>query len=132
IRGGAPANKRGVGEVMDVTYLDLAIPPPVPLSIGQTVVASALVDHPQTPAAQPLTNKRFIAKPMDLEGTIEGVKSLERNVIELVVSNRSDTSTTLYAYLAMPLSLGTILDLGMWRNAAIWLARPFLLETREI
>ncbi|KAI0329236.1 hypothetical protein GY45DRAFT_1212320, partial [Cubamyces sp. BRFM 1775] len=130
IRGGAPANRQG--ELRDVTYLDVVVPPPTPLRVGQTVTISALRDRYTTPRAQLQATRHLIANPLELEGRIVGVRSLERKMIELIVSNNHATSTTAYAYLAAPLALGTTVDLGPWGNLAVRALRPFLAETREV
>ncbi|KAI9064917.1 hypothetical protein FKP32DRAFT_1569028 [Trametes sanguinea] len=129
-RGRAPTNIFHRSKDRDIIYCDLVLLPPRPLSMGQRVdirVASSLSSAPGT-----ANSTRYVAKPAGVVGSIRGIRSVEKETVELVVVNESEHEQSLAAYLTVPYIHGVTIQLPWWWRALRILVLPFLRSTRNV
>ncbi|KAI9062431.1 hypothetical protein FKP32DRAFT_1551627, partial [Trametes sanguinea] len=129
-RGRAPTNIFHRSHDRDIIYCDLILLPPRPLTIGQRV--DIRIASPPPCATEPTGSARYTAKPAGVVGSIQGVRSVEKETVELVVVNESEQAQSLAAYITVPYIHGATIQLPWWWRALRALALPFLRSTRNV
>lgn len=132
-RGRAPACLPNSDRILDVAFLDVAFPPPVPLKIGQHVRINTLtLRGDQGPIHYPGEVVAYTSESADIAGRIIGIRSMEKAVTEFVIKNEIYHSQTEHAYLAVPHIEGLTVSLNVWQWIARSILSPILPDTRRI
>lgn len=132
-RGRAPALLPNSDRILDVAILDIALPPPIPLRVGQHVRISVLTPIGDCgPTHGPGEVVTYTSEPTDIAGRIVGVRALEQAVTEFVIKNDIYHSLTEHAYLSVPHIEGITANLGLWHWLIRTLLSPLLPNTRCI
>lgn len=130
-QGSVPANLPNSDRPLVIAFLDVAIPPPVPLRTGQHVRIHALIRR-NTPGAHPTSPARFWSEPTDIEGKIVGIRAMELDTIEFVIQNDIYHSPVEHAYLTVKYAPGDTVSLTLWQWATRMALLPFLPRTRTV
>ncbi|KAI0650252.1 hypothetical protein C8Q79DRAFT_886907, partial [Trametes meyenii] len=112
-RGGAPASTPGEYRMVDVSFYDVALPS-LPMEVGQWV---KIVKIKEGQEYSPLVaENHYRTQETGIEGSIIGVKAVERDLVEFVVRNETPRSIISHAYLAVPRMEGVTVRLEWWRR----------------
>ncbi|KAL1948372.1 hypothetical protein VTO73DRAFT_12447 [Trametes versicolor] len=133
-RGSAPANIPNKSRSFYADQIDVVIPPKTPLRVGARVKIYSIeeISDPFGRDDEEGTHRTYQAEPLGVEGTITGVRAMEREVTEFVVRNENPRSATAYAYLAIEHTQGKTVYFECWRRVLRWLMMPTLDTTRRI
>ncbi|EIW54959.1 uncharacterized protein TRAVEDRAFT_51089 [Trametes versicolor FP-101664 SS1] len=134
LRGSAPANTPNKSRSFYTEQVDVTIPPKTPLRVGARVKVYTIeeISDPFGRAQDDETRKTYQAEPLGVEGRITGVRMMEREVTEFVVSNENPRSATAHAYLTIKHEQGKTVNFELWRRILRWLMLPMLETTRWI
>lgn len=128
-RGSVPTQLPNSARPLVVAFLDVAIPPPIPLRTGQHVRVNALIPR-ETPNPRPTSPKQYWSEPVDIEGRIVGIRTMELETVEFVVQNDIYHSPVEHAYLTIKYIPGATVSLTFWQWAIRGALLPLLPRTR--
>ncbi|EIW64972.1 uncharacterized protein TRAVEDRAFT_16879 [Trametes versicolor FP-101664 SS1] len=130
---GDPTSLRALQNI----HYDIPIMPRIPLYVG--LLVRVIPIQPTTPAAgeSPDEDPRtapptYTAAATSVAGKIIGIRTLERNTVELVVKNDDISTRTAYAYLTVHHAEGKTVHLPLGLRAIRAVSRPFLQKTRDV
>ncbi|KAJ8489859.1 hypothetical protein ONZ51_g2683 [Trametes cubensis] len=118
-RGRTPSYPRSGGRILDVVYLDITIPPPAPIQIGDKVQIYSLERKKRTRTAQP-NGPKYTAHATDIRGTVMGIRAVDEEVVEMILRNEDYLSTTEYAHLSFPNNNAAMTDTPWWVRILGW------------
>ncbi|OJT01593.1 hypothetical protein TRAPUB_7935 [Trametes pubescens] len=128
-RGRAPSSLPRNSCISEIAFLDVTIPPPLPLHVGQHIRAHVLTKrHARDGSLVP----GYISEPAGVEGVIVGIRTMELAITEFIVKNDDYKSTIEYAYLTIQHIQGVTVNLDIWRRALRTFLLPLLPHTRHV
>lgn len=128
-QGSVPACLPNSARPFVIAFLDVAIPPPIPLRTGQHVRIHALTRR-DAPNRRPTSPAQYWSEPTDIEGKIIGIRAMELETIEFVIQNDVYHSPVEHAYLTIKYAPGATVALTLWQWAIRSALLPFLPRTR--
>ncbi|KAI0353637.1 hypothetical protein OH77DRAFT_1406475, partial [Trametes cingulata] len=115
-RGSAPSVGSD-GQETRIVYLDVTIPPDVPIHVGQKVKILSLTSCDKLfPSEEETSARYYTAKDVGIWGAVVGVRAEEESVVEFVLENDNIRSDVTHAYLAVPRKEGLMIRMPLWRR----------------
>ncbi|EIW64003.1 uncharacterized protein TRAVEDRAFT_16231 [Trametes versicolor FP-101664 SS1] len=133
-RGSAPANVPNRTRAFYTDQIDVVIPPNTPLRVGERVKIYTIeqISDPFGRTQESESDRTYQAEPLGVVGRITGVRAMERETTEFIVSNENPRSATAYVYLTIQHVQGETVDFEYWRRILRWLMQPMLATTRRV
>ena len=121
-------------EPTEIVYLDVPIIPTSPITLGSSVQIYALELNPRRSfsAHESCDDAKYMARPMNIHGTIMGVRTMDPEVTELVLRNNDEQGKIKYAYISLPHVEGVTIRLPMWMRLLRWIVVKLVPRTRRI
>ena len=123
VTGRTPTHAVGNDQERYITYMDVPILPTAPIEVGSRVRVIYLEPKPREVARTPNHRRepKYTAYTSDVRGTIIGIRTMEKEVVEFVLRNENEESKTRYAYMAVPYEEGATVRLSLAMKAWRWL-----------
>ncbi|KAH9850514.1 hypothetical protein C2E23DRAFT_861275 [Lenzites betulinus] len=131
VRGSAPTYNPRSFAWRHAIWCDVAIMPALPIKVGQKVRLMEVMGLGESPGEEEEDGELLEDRDIEVEGIVTSIRTVEKHVIELVIENEAENSSTELAYLSVEYIPGKTIALEGIRWIACELLRILNKPTRR-